>query len=77
MLSLDTETGSGFLERDLDRPALHEPALRLELAERIAHQHPADRHDGVPAWRHAAVAEQEAGCLSEKGTRNNRSRRAF
>ena len=59
-LGLDAKMGSGFLERDLDLPALHEPAqdllrrageagaqqsLRLEPAERIAHQHPADRHD--------------------------------
>ncbi len=50
---------------------------RLEPGGRIAHQHPADRHDRLAGLMPTAMAEQEAGRLLENETRNNRSRRAF
>ena len=62
-LGFDAEMGAGFLEGDLELPARDEPledidgsgveigaeeGLRLELAERIADQQPANRHRGQP-----------------------------
>ena len=49
-----------------------EKGLRLELARRVAHQHPADRHDRLAGWYQTAVPETSSTAARPRRTSRGR-----